>query len=659
MRVLLVDHDSESLDAIARAIRGVLELDCVTSKGDALLLLRQNQYDVLIACERAVDGSGLDLLGRTTRTAVPLKRIFAAAPERLQLLGPRLAPFKVQRTINYPIDLEELWLAIAQVTGGPDDETDGTIERVVLDERGIPSEGSVPRSPIPPRPPAPLAALPRSPPQVPSPSANGRFATARVAQPAPEPPLRPPPPPRQPPQLRATAPQVRSPVPPVPADTGRMRAVAPPPNTADTGRMRAVAQPLQPLPEMKMAPMPLSPAPRDVAAWTPEPLGIQQDEFAQLAAQARLGVQQSAFDEAARRKKQRLLLACGAAVVVAGGIVFLIEKFYDPTARAREAAIAQTVQQMAEQQKETDNITLIEIDIEKAIMSNELDVARGELAKLVALKPDHPRREFLQASIDRAAALAKLSPPSAPAAAPESKAPAQAAILSSTSNATRSAQRNRTTERPPERAAAPPAPERNLVARNSHDVPQSNSRSYGAPIGEAPRQATIPLDAPINAAPTTAARRNDNAFVGRTLEAGDAPSMTRAPVAAPASNVGAAASPSMSGTNAVAIPPTSAASPSPAGASAVDVVPAKIVRRVAPVAPTGISRKTAGYVVVKFTITDGGHVADVSVVESTPAGLFDDAAQSAVRKWMYEPRKENGVAVASQAKARLVFDAEH
>ena len=116
MRVLLVDHDSEALENISRAIRGVLELDCVTSKGDALLLLRQNTYDVLIACERCVDGSGLDLLARTTRTTVPLKRIFAAATERLQLLGPRLAPFKVQRTISYPIDLEELWLAIAQVT---------------------------------------------------------------------------------------------------------------------------------------------------------------------------------------------------------------------------------------------------------------------------------------------------------------------------------------------------------------------------------------------------------------------------------------------------------------------------------------------------------------------------------------------------------------
>src|SRR5262245_48178762 len=211
MRVLLVDHDSEALETITRAIRGVLELDCVTSKGDALLLLRQNTYDVLIACERCVDGSGLDLLGRTTRTAVPLKRVFAASPERLQLLGPRLAPFKVQRTINYPIDLEELWLAIAQVTSGPNDETDGTIERVVLDERGIPSTGSSPRAPIPPRPPAPLSAVPSAPASAIAASA-GRAAAARVAQPAPEPPLRAPP--RRAPAAPAPAPAARAPAPP-------------------------------------------------------------------------------------------------------------------------------------------------------------------------------------------------------------------------------------------------------------------------------------------------------------------------------------------------------------------------------------------------------------------------------------------------------------
>ena len=60
--------------------------------------------------------------------------------------------------------------------------------------------------------------------------------------------------------------------------------------------------------------------------------------------------------------------------------------------------------------------------------------------------------------------------------------------------------------------------------------------------------------------------------------------------------------------------------------------------------------------VVKFNIGDNGRVSNVEVVESTPPGVFDDAALTAVRKWVYEPRKENGVAVASHAQARLVFE---
>src|SRR5688572_27534888 len=308
MRVLLVDHDSEALETITRAIRGVLELDCVTSKGDALLLLRQNTYDVLIACERAVDGSGLDLLGRTTRTAVPLKRIFAAAPERLQLLGPRLAPFKVQRTINYPIDLEELWLAIAQVTSGPDDETDGTIERVVLDERGIPSTGSVPRAPIPPRPPAPIPAV-----STPSVAVAARGATARLPQPA----LEPPP--------RAPAARTAPPAPParaVPA-VAAARAPVPPRTTSDTGRMRAAQIP----PVQALAPMTAS-GPPDFPGWTPEAPG--NDDFAQVAAQARFGVQQNTFHDASRRNRQRLIVASAIAVVAPCATLSPFERFDDP-----------------------------------------------------------------------------------------------------------------------------------------------------------------------------------------------------------------------------------------------------------------------------------------------------------------------------------------
>ncbi len=636
MRVLLVDHDSEGLEAIARAIRGVLELDCVTSKGDAMLLLRQNTYDVLIACERCVDGSGLDLLGRTTRTAAPLKRIFAAPSDRLQLLGPRLAPFKVQRTISYPIDLEELWLAIAQVTG-TNDETDGTVERVVLDERGIPSSGSTPRAPIPSRPPAPLREVRQAPQPVsepalaiasPMPAAAGvgRAATARISQPAPQPPPLRAPPARQAPAARPSAPATTS-------DTGRMRA---PLTTSDTGRMRAPLTTSDTGRMRALAPQPAPPLPRvELPGWTPEPV---EEDFAQIAEQARLGVQRKVVDEAAQRKRRRLITAGASAAVVAGVLVFLFEKFYDPEARAREQAIAAEVSRMAEQQKVSDNLTLIEVDIEQAIMDNNLAVARQELARLVEQAPQHPRREFLQASIDRADELTKLSAQNNATPAAESAADSQRPA----------AARPRPAVRSPERVAAR-APERTPArAQRDASAPAGGQRTFGAPIGESPGQRTIPLDAPMNTPPTLVpALRSDNSFSGRTVEASDSGSSAAPTAAVPGGQDSA-------GSAAVAQPPVAA--PPAAVPAAVNVTPAKIIKRVAPVAPTGVPLRTAGFVVVKFNITDNGKVTDVEVVESSPGGVFDNAAQAAVRKWIYEPRKENGVAVNSSARARLVFE---
>jgi TonB family protein len=668
MRVLLVDHDSEGLEAIARAIRGVLELDAVTSKGDALLLLRQNTYDVLIACERCVDGSGLDLLGRTTRTSVPLKRIFAAAPERLQLLGPRLAPFKVQRTINYPIDLEELWLAIAQVTGGPNDETDGTIERVVLDERGIPSSGSTPRAPIPARPPTPMA-VPTPPPlaqPLPSTGASGRYATARLTQPAPEPPLRAPPPPRAPPPRPAAAPTpLRASPPATPSDTGRMRAaVAAPATTSDTGRMRAPAPPMKTIPPMPM-PSPKSNGAANGAVnggfadWVP--IAPAEDDFASIAEQAKLGVRQPVVDEHSRLVKKRLLTAGGIAIAVAGVIVLALE-LYDPAAREREQAIAAEVQRMAEQQKVTDDLTLIEIEIENAIMSNDLDTARAGLARLIERSPGHARKDFLEKSIERAEELARLAgqnkaapAPVSPMAARGEAAPRDAASRVERPRDSDRARVARPSERSTPRTAdrSPTSPSSAARSRDSGTPPQ---RTFGAPIGEPPRQAVIPLNAPINAPPTTSTGTGNNNFSGRTVEASD-----RGPASAPAAATSDYSAAQV--TAAQSAPPSNAGSAVAAPAAAapaadVDVTPAKIVKRVTPVAPSGVSRKTAGSVTVKFNIGVNGRVSDVDVVESSPPGVFDDAAQTAVRKWVYEPRKENGVAVESTARAKLVFEAE-
>jgi TonB family protein len=539
-------------------------------------------------------------------------------------LGPRLAPFKVQRTINYPIDLEELWLAIAQVTGGPNDETDGTIERVVLDERGIPSAGTTPRAPIPARPPAPLGGMRVTPSPMPTPapamavaSSGARTAAARLVQPAPEPPLRAPPPPRAPPARQAAPPA---------------RPSAPPP------QMRAPAPPMQAIPPMPMQPQVLVSSPRtELPGWTPETPA--EEDFAQVAAQARLGVQQKVVDEASRRKRLRLLTACGIAVVVAAAIVFLIEKFYDPQARAREQAIAAEVTRMAEQQKVTDNLTLIEVEIENAITRNDLDAARVALAALIEKAPAHPRREFLQTSIDRAAELQKLAgqnqnPPVAAPPAAKPRTPER--VLERTQERASARAQERGNPREPERKVQP-----RTFADSSPAAAQP--RTYGAPVGEPPRAATIALDAPINSPPTTGTIRRDNNFGGRTVEASDS-AASRAEVSSQSSPQASAVVPSVS-------PAAAAPTPPP-----VDVTPARLVKRVTPVVSADIARKASGFVVVKVNIDDSGRVSNVEVVESTPPGVFDDAALTAVRKWQYDPRKENGVPVASQAKARLVFE---
>jgi protein TonB len=224
-----------------------------------------------------------------------------------------------------------------------------------------------------------------------------------------------------------------------------------------------------------------------------------------------------------------------------------------------------------------------------------------------------------------------------------------------------SAPRPRTAERDLDRhenRAPSRTSERSVASSSDRTAPQrtfSNTpapagpRTYGAPISEPPRQASIPLDAPINSPPTTAPMQRTDNFPGRTVEASDS-AMGRNTTSFPSPG-----SSNASGSAAVSMPP--AAAPAQAPPAPVDVVPAKIVKRVTPVVGADVPARTSGFVVVRFEIGTNGRVNNIAVVESTPPGVFDDSAITAVRKWTYEPRRENGVAVVSQSKARLVFDA--
>src|SRR6516162_10218453 len=108
MRVIVVDHDSTMLEAVVRALRDHFVIDAVTNKADCVDLLRQNEFDVIVACEQLEDGSGLELLGQVARRWPATLRVFAADRERLRLLQGRLAPFELFQALSYPINPDKL-----------------------------------------------------------------------------------------------------------------------------------------------------------------------------------------------------------------------------------------------------------------------------------------------------------------------------------------------------------------------------------------------------------------------------------------------------------------------------------------------------------------------------------------------------------------------
>jgi protein TonB len=74
-----------------------------------------------------------------------------------------------------------------------------------------------------------------------------------------------------------------------------------------------------------------------------------------------------------------------------------------------------------------------------------------------------------------------------------------------------------------------------------------------------------------------------------------------------------------------------------------DVIP--LVRINPEYPPRAQSRGIEGWVQVQFTISETGSVIDAIVVDSSPKGVFDDAAIKAISRWRYNPKVEGAVAV--------------
>jgi len=67
-------------------------------------------------------------------------------------------------------------------------------------------------------------------------------------------------------------------------------------------------------------------------------------------------------------------------------------------------------------------------------------------------------------------------------------------------------------------------------------------------------------------------------------------------------------------------------------------------------------RGIEGWVRVSFRVTETGTVEDVEVLESDPAGVFEQAAIKAVYRWRFKPRIVNGQAMAGTAEQVVEFE---
>lgn len=139
--------------------------------------------------------------------------------------------------------------------------------------------------------------------------------------------------------------------------------------------------------------------------------------------------------------------------------------------------------------------------------------------------------------------------------------------------------------------------------------------------------------------------------------------LTARPTPAPAPAPQAAAvTPTSAPVVAQAPPAAVIASPAPASAPpAIAMVAASSLKKTNSVEPdyprAALQRLVSGWVEVEFVVNAQGRVDDVTILNSEPREIFDDAAVAAVKRWRYAPVMRNGQAVTVRTQQRIRFTA--
>jgi TonB family protein len=623
MRVLVADHDAKLLAKTARALASDFAVDVATSKLSCLAMLDVSEFHVIVACERLEDGSGLELLSQAGKRWPEVLRVLAVEADRLPLLAGRLKPFRLFETVPYPLNPDKLRNVLMLAQAAEDAHVDTmNVQHIVLEDeiRGMEAQ----------------------------PAGAAQAARAPVARSA-----------------SAPASRARAPSAPPPSAPPRARTPAPAAATSGASTRTALSAALQAHVAVHGAGSPAPAIPGAMSRRLGErragserrgTISVSEeaaDSFADIDALA----EASQIAQAMRpklegssnlfgNKRTTLFIVAGVgAVAVAAAAMMLTGRDSPGTAAApvatlssvqpvaadpsSEAQVAGTESPPAEMTFETaasgsaapmlgrsepPEVVAFVADIETALTVDNFARARSLLDMLREVAPDHPRLAFFDALISRGEELERLT---------AEKSGTNRVQGAGARAATRSA--NRAGD-PPATAAPATRSEREVTAQR-----QAALRSLApaaAPPARAPASVPKPqalAPAPVPAAPTT--------FSGRTLEDSSRSGPSQSGSAVPESD--GVRRPS------VVLPV---------------VKDARVLRQIDPEYPRDAMREgVEGSIELRFTVKADGKVADIEVVTANPPQTFDRAAISALRRWRYEPRREDGVAVDSRTRVRLEF----
>ncbi len=133
MRILVADQNALLLAAITATFGKHCDLVTATRRDVCIAYVEQQKFDVVVACDKMADYTGLELLSEVAALSPGTLLIFAASTERLQRLSYRLQVFGLLDTLAYPITPRKLLNALRRAREHLPSRAARKIRHVVLE----------------------------------------------------------------------------------------------------------------------------------------------------------------------------------------------------------------------------------------------------------------------------------------------------------------------------------------------------------------------------------------------------------------------------------------------------------------------------------------------------------------------------------------------